>query len=34
MSKKIYTFTDSLWSEITLSVLIGIPLIWTTTGLY
>ena len=34
MTKKKFTFTDSLWSEITLSVLIGIPLIWTTTGLY
>ena len=34
MTKKKYTFTDSLWSEITLSVFIGIPLIWTTIGLY
>ena len=34
MTKKKFTFTDSLWSEITLSVFIGIPLIWTTTGLY
>ena len=34
MTKKKFTFADSLWSEITLSVFIGIPLIWTTTGLY
>ena len=32
--KKKYLFTDSLWSEIVLAILIGFPLGFCTLGLY
>ena len=34
MSKKKEVFTDSLWSEIVLAILIGFPLGFCTLGLY
>ena len=34
VEKKQYKFVDSLWSELILSVLLGIPLGFCTVGLY
>ena len=34
MEEQKFEFTDSLWSEILLSILMGFPLVFCATGLY